>query len=161
MAVDVAMKLPANALIERGHENVQYTEKRIETVANMYPGALVKRDSSAAEVEVCGTGGVCGGILGYDYCHAGFKPDTIDTIYKVNDRAPVYTGSGFTAQLRLKAGEVVTENMDIVPAANGQVRSFSSVGSGDAPSLIMGKAAMDLDNTGSSVSRLLVRVNIR
>lgn len=119
----VGYKKPSNKIIVAGEPLVQ--ELKIETVANMYPGRLVVKGTTDADIVVAGA--PVGkaftkviGVLGYEQAHDAVKPTTVDTIYKILDFVPVLSGS-IVVVGSLKDGETVVKGDLLVPAANGEV----------------------------------------
>ena len=107
----------------------------IETVANMYPGAVVKRDTTDFDIEACDASGNATGFLGYGNCVGPFKPDTRETIYDVSGNAPVHSGGGFFVRARC-ASSSFTKGEELSAAAGGDVES-ATVGT----SQVIGRAA--------------------
>ena len=94
----------------------------VETVANMYPGAVVKKDTTDYDIEVCDVSGNATGFLGYGNCSGSFKPATRDTIYVVEDEAPVHSGGGFYVRA-ICASSSFTKGEELSAAADGKVAS--------------------------------------
>jgi hypothetical protein len=116
---------PANQIVVSGSPQVQYL--KIETVANCYPGRLVKRDTDDARIEVCGAGGAALGVLGYEQAPKAYRPATRDTIYLVDAIAPVLSGAGVTVMLYLSAdAATIVKGDKLVAAANGCVTKASA-----------------------------------
>ena len=117
----------------------------IETVANMYPGAVVKRDTTDFDIEACDASGNATGFLGYGNCSGSFKPDTRDTLYDVSGNAPVHSGGGFYVRA-ICASSSFTKGEELSAAANGTVELAVAGGQ----SIVIGKAA----ETTSSETRV-------
>ena len=92
----------------------------IETVANMFPGAVVKRDTTDYDIEVCGADGAATGFLGYGSCNGNDKPETRDTIYLVDAEAPVHAGGGFYVRA-IVSSQAYTKGDALAPGADGIV----------------------------------------
>jgi hypothetical protein len=92
----------------------------IETVADMKPGVVVKRDTTDYDIEVCDADGAAIGILGYGACNGPDKPETRDTIYVVSAEAPVHSGGGFYARVRVSS-QAYTKGDPLAPGAAGIV----------------------------------------
>jgi hypothetical protein len=116
---DVGYTKPTNAILVYGEPEVQFL--KIETVANCYPGRLVKKDTADYQVEVCGAAGVAVGWLGYEQTEKSARPATVDTIYTVNKTAAVLHGGKFGIVGRLASGENATKGNYLVAAANGEL----------------------------------------
>ncbi len=124
-------------------------EHNIETVANMYPGAGVKKGTTDYDIEVCGAGGDLTGWLGYGACAGPFKPATRDTIYVVGDKAPVHSGGGFYVRA-ICASEAFTKGAELEIAANGLVTA-ATIGT----NAIVARTAETVANT---VTRVWIEV---
>jgi len=115
---------PTNKILVAGNPLIQ--ELKIETVANCYPGRLVKKGSSDAQIVVNTAAGMAVGVLGYEQANDKYKPATVDTIYVVNDFVPVLNGGGFVYVGRLASGESVSKGDPLVAAANGELKAASA-----------------------------------
>lgn len=114
---------PTNKILVAGTPLVQ--ELKIKTVATMYPGRLVQKDTtdSGIKVAVAPAGKAFSkviGILGYEQASDKYKPATVDTIYKVNDFVPVLSG-GCVVVGSLASGNTVVKGDLLIPAAAGEV----------------------------------------
>lgn len=124
---------------------------QIETVANCYPGRLVKRDTTDNQVEVCGAAGHAIGWLGYGDAPSEFKPATRNTIYVVNDTAPVHSGGGFRVRASLADGESVVKGQNLMSTTAGELIAFVAA-TDDA----VAKADETVDNTGGAAHPIWV-----
>lgn len=115
---------PTNKIIVQG--DPLYDERKIETVANCFPGRLVKKGTADHQIVVNTAAGKACGVLGYEKAHPDYKPKTVDTIYVVNDWAPIRYGGGFVYNGRLKNGESVVMGDLLVAAANGEVKKATA-----------------------------------
>jgi len=115
MAEQAGVRKILNDVID-GDSIVNYYN--IETVSGMYPGAVVKRDTTDHDIEVCGADGSATGILGYGACNGPDKPATRDTIYLVGAEAPVHTGGGFYARVRISS-QAYTQGDPLAPGDAG------------------------------------------
>jgi hypothetical protein len=97
------------------------TEKNIGTVANMYPGRLVVRETTDYDIKVADGKLPPVGWLGYESCNPSQKPATIDTIYVVEDKAPVLSGGKFIVRGLLAKGFVALEGDDVFSWGDGKV----------------------------------------
>jgi len=88
----MTLPTPQNLLVVEGPSYSH--EARIETVANVYPGRLVKRGTTDDDIVVCTAAGLPTGWAGYESASPSVKPITIDTIYVVGDRIPVVSCKG-------------------------------------------------------------------
>jgi hypothetical protein len=120
---------------------------QIKTVANMYPGRLVIRDTTDYQVGVGGASGHVIGWLGYGEAPTGFKPATRTTIYAVNDTAPVHSGGGFRVRASLAIGQNVVKGQRLMPAAAGELTDYVAA-TDDAVAI----AAESVDATGAAAS---------
>jgi len=115
---------PANGIVVSGQPKVQYLN--IETVANCYPGRFVTKGTHDNDLAVCGAAGIPVGVLGYEHASKKYRPSTRDTIFKVNDQAPVLTGPGVTVLLYLAQSQTVIKGDKLVVAAAGMVSKASA-----------------------------------
>jgi len=90
-------------LVVRGDANV-VIESKVVTVANVYPGRIVTRDTSDNGVKVADGLAPPVGIAGYEQTNVNYRKDSISTIYAVNDRIGVIRGVGFVAELKMAIG---------------------------------------------------------
>lgn len=81
-------------------------EFECETAAGMYPGRLVKKGSTDAEVVVNDTSdnSACIGFIGYEQASLDDRPDTIDTVWTVNKSVPIINGPGMVIRAYLCGG---------------------------------------------------------
>jgi len=111
---------PQNTIVVVG--TPLHVEKKITTVATMYPGRLVRKDASDGAIKISGAADSCTlGWLGYEQCHPNHQPATVDTIYAVNAFAPVLYGGGFVIVARLANGQNITMGRPVESAADGEV----------------------------------------
>ena len=97
-------------------------EKTIETVANMYPGRLVKMDTGAYQVEVNDTDDNAYGWLGYEQTSVMNRPATIDTIYEVDKEVGIIVGGDIIIRAKLAHNDNVTAiGTKLTAAANGEL----------------------------------------
>ena len=122
---DVGYTKPTNAIVVYGEPEVEFL--KVETVANCYPGRLVKKDTSDYQVEVCGAAGIAVGWLGYEQTEPSARPDTVDTIYVVNKTVAVLHGGKFGIVALLKQGENVVKGQLLVAAENGEVAAADAI----------------------------------
>ena len=97
MAVQSGVRKILNDVID-GDSIIDYFN--IETAANMYPGAAVKKGTTDYDIVVCAADDLAIGWLGYGACNGPDKPATRDTIYLVGAEAPVHSGGGFRVRCR-------------------------------------------------------------
>ena len=125
---------PTNAIVVAGSPMVQYL--KVEAVANMYPGRLVMKGSSDAEVVVnartYGDDGRAIGWLGYEQTQKGYRPDTVNDIYlgadsdpSVNVTAAVLSGPGTIIVGSLAVSQTVAKGDRLFDAAAGQLTKLS------------------------------------
>lgn len=102
-------------------------EKEVETVANMYPGRLVKRDTGDNQVEVNTAKNVAPyGWLGYEHTPIEYRPANKDTIYKVNDRAAVVFGS-IVIRAKLATNQTIIMGDKLIGAAGGMLSKATQI----------------------------------
>jgi len=94
-------------------------EKEIETVATMYPGRLVIRDTGDNQVEVAATDDLVYGWLAYEHTPVMYRPATKDTIYSVNDRAAVIVGGDIIIRGKLTTSQTIVMGDKLTVAAAG------------------------------------------
>ena len=79
--------------------NLHLQTKKVETVANVYPGALLMQGTNDDDVVVGdGTEGKAAYWAGYEHTAKKYRPATIDTIYVVNDQIAAINGPGIILQ---------------------------------------------------------------
>ncbi|MHA1286241.1 MAG: hypothetical protein ACTSPB_02435 [Candidatus Thorarchaeota archaeon] len=123
----VGYNKPKNKILVAGVPLIQ--ELKIKTIDNCYPGRLVTRDTTDAEIKVAGTaeataGGALG-FLGYEQAAEYWKPETVDTIYKVDKDSklpfvPVLSGD-IVVVASLASGQNVTKGAILTCAADGEL----------------------------------------
>jgi hypothetical protein len=118
-------KKPTNRIVVAGNPLVQ--ELKIETVANCYPGRLVKRGSTDFDIVVNTVNGSAIGWLGYEQGHEKYKPLTVDTIYVVEDWAPVLGGGNFVLVASIPDSQTIIKGDRLVAAAIGQVAKATAI----------------------------------
>lgn len=105
----------------------QSVELEIETVATMYSGRVVKGGTTNNEMVVGAADGLSMGWLSYEDTPTMYRPATIDTIYKVNDRAAYVFGPGMIVVGSLLYEEAIVMGDKLVPAAAGQLKKWTPV----------------------------------
>jgi hypothetical protein len=92
--------------------NIHVTTKKIETVANIYPGRLLMRGTNDDDVIVCdGSTAAPEGWAGYEDTPKLYRQATISTIYVVGDKIAVVRGPGIRVRATLNLGATVTKGM--------------------------------------------------
>jgi len=129
-------------------------EKEVETVANMYPGRLVKRDSGDNQVEVNDTDDNVYGWLAYEHTPVMYRPTNKDTIYLVNDRAAVIVGGEVVIRGRLASGQNVTMGAKLTAAADGELTA-ATIGTHTVLAV-----AMESVNASESAQNIIVKSRI-
>jgi hypothetical protein len=82
----------------------------------------VKEDTHDNDIEVCGAGDPCIGVLGYEQASKKYRPATRATIYVAGDQAPVLSGPGTIVMLYLSAtGATIVKGDKLITAASGCV----------------------------------------
>ena len=92
----------------------------IDTVANMYPGAVVTRSTTDFDIKVTTGNEDAVGWLGYGACIGTDKPATRDTIYLDDANAPVHSGMGFYVRARC-ASASFTKGAELTCDSSGNV----------------------------------------
>lgn len=91
------------------------------TIANCYAGRLLTREDTDYDRKVC-TGILAPtGWLGYEYTNPQFRPETLTTIFVLDDKAVEYKGGGFSIKGKLTKGCSVTKGNLAANWADGQV----------------------------------------
>lgn len=104
MATNPIIK-PLNKVVVAG--TPVYYSYRIKTATNCYPTRFVTKDTTDAEIKVCGATDTPLGVLGYEQASSVFYPENIDTSYAAGDEAPVIIGTEGVQLLTLAAGQTV------------------------------------------------------
>ena len=104
MAVEAGQVQPINKIVVDS-TNLHMQTKKIETVANCYPGRLVKKGTNDDDI-VAGSAATdkVYGWLGYEQTSKKYRPATIDTIYVINDQVTVVNGPGIILLAFLELG---------------------------------------------------------
>ena len=110
---------PTNKIVAAGKPPIK-EEFKIETIANMYAGRLVKKGTNQDDIAVGGIGDAYG-WLGFEHTRQDYRPADVDTIYKVNDYAMVLKGGGFAPVASLAASFKVTKGDKVANWLNGEV----------------------------------------
>lgn len=145
----MAIQHPTGVIVDQGVPLVD--QKKIKTVANMYPGRLVTIDTTDNQIKVCGATDNPIGFLGYEQAGMNFKPDTVDTIYLVNDMAPVLFGGHFTPVGRLASGQNVAAGAKLKRAAAGELTA-ATVGTDHVDAI----ARESVDASGGAADILVI-----
>jgi hypothetical protein len=116
--VQVGFNKPANDVVQGNY----LTERlHIETVTDMYAGALVIKGTTDNDVTACGVDGKAIGWIGYGAANASDKPATRDTIYLDEAEVPIHNGGNFKVRaIYATAADVVKGDL-LSAAANGGV----------------------------------------
>lgn len=125
MAAELGLSTPAGKIIVAGTVPI-VLERTIETVANMYPGRLVKKGTTDRDV-VVNDAGLPVGWLGYEQAAPSFKPATPATIYVVSDEAPTLKGGGFVILAKLATSQAIVAGDQLVPAADGMLKKATAL----------------------------------
>jgi hypothetical protein len=144
----MALDHPTGRIIDQGTPLVDHY--KIKTVANMYPGRLVTMDTTDNQIKVCTAATKPLGVLGYQDTNENFRPDTVDTIYEVNDFAAVLFGGGFTYVGRLASGQNVAAGEYLTAAADGELTA-ATVGTDD----VVAVARESVDASGAAADILV------
>ena len=91
------------------------------TIANCYAGRLLTREDTDYDRKVCTGITAPTGWLGYEYTDPQYRPETLTTIFVVDDKAVEYKGSGFAIKGNLTKGCSVTKGDLVANWADGQV----------------------------------------
>ena len=122
-------------------------EKEVETVANMYPGRLVKRDTGDNQVEVAATDDLVYGWLAYEHTPVMYRPADKNTIYVVNDRAAVIVGGDVVIRARLATSQTIVMGDKLTVAAAG-VLTKATIGT----HMVVAIAMESLTTTGAQAN---------
>lgn len=123
--VDTGFVEPTDKIVLAGTPIV--VEKEVETVATMYPGRLVKRDTGDNQVEVNTIKNPAPyGWLGYEHTPIEYRPATKDTIYKVNDRAAVVFGP-IVVRAKLATSQTIIMGDKLVGAGAGMLSKATQI----------------------------------
>jgi hypothetical protein len=118
--VDTGFTTPAGRIVVAGEPGF-VVEKNVETVANVYPGRLLKRGTTDYDVAVNDAVAPVVGIAGYEHTRAEFMKEAKATIYTVGDDIAVLRGSNFVCELKCAAGFYAYEGDLMVPWGAGMV----------------------------------------
>jgi len=116
----------------------------VEAAANMYPGRLIMKGTNDNDAVVAGVGGLVTGWLGYEQADPNFMPADVDTLYAVNDKAPVLYGTGFVLVASLATAQTIVKGDRLSAGAAGQVIKTVS------PAVVVGVAMETVTTTGSA-----------
>lgn len=118
MAAEFGFQVPTGAIVANPKAITFIREKEVETATGMYPGVLVKKGSTAAEVVVNDTSAnEVEGWLGYEQASLDDRPATIDTVWTVNKSAPILNGPGMVIRGKLSGVNTITIGESLAPAA--------------------------------------------
>lgn len=124
MAAQAGVRKILNDVID-GDSIIDYFN--IETVADMYPGAGVKKGTTDYDIVVATADDEIIGWLGYGACNATDKPATRETIYVVSAEAPVHSGGGF--RVRCRASSLTGDKGDEVAGQAAGLVAAATIGS--------------------------------
>lgn len=144
----MALQHPTGAIVDQGVPLVD--QYKIKTVANCYPGRLVIVDTTDNQLAISGAAGIVVGWLGYEQAGMNYKPDTVDTIYAVNDMVPVLYGGHFSIVGRLASGQSVAAGDLLKTAANGELTA-ATAGTDD----VVASARETVDASGAAADILV------
>jgi len=120
----LGLRKPTNKIVVAGDPLVM--QQKIENATTMYPGRLVIKGTNDDDVVTCGAAGICTGWLGYEQANPNYMPATVDTIYTVNDQAPVLFGGGFVIVATLTTSQVIVKGDRLVAGAGGTVQKAAA-----------------------------------
>ena len=154
MAGDASNVHPTGAIVVGG-KNKTVSTKKIETVANVYPGRLLMKGTNDDDVVVCdgSTAAPCGWAEYLDTTKK-YRPATIATIYVVNDLIAQINGPGMRLMAKLGDSAVVTVGMLLTSAAAGCLTP-ATAGTHDVVA-----QALEAVTTTTSVADILVESRI-
>jgi hypothetical protein len=127
MTTETGQVQPTNKIVVDS-TNCHHQTKKIETVANCYPGRLVIRGTNDDDVATGTSGGAVYGWIGYNDTNKHYRPATISTIQVVNDQVDIVNGSGIIVLAWLLSGETVTKGAILVSADGGFVQAKATQG---------------------------------
>ena len=141
---------PSNKIVADS-TNLHIQTKKVETVANVYPGCLVVQGTNDDDVIVGTANGEVLGWVGYEHTHKKYRPATIDTIQVVNDQIAVINGPGIILVGRLLSGQTVDKGSRLEAAANGHL-SGATVGTDEVVAIAEESVA-----STTALTKILVR----
>lgn len=155
MAAEFGFIAPTGAVVANPKAIAVVREFQVETATGMYPGVLVKKGSTAAEVVVNDTSSnECVGWLGYEQASLDDRPDTVDTIWTINKSAPVLNGPGMMVRAWLSGVNTVTIGEALRPAAYRGSLDEGTPGTDN----IVAIALQDVSNAASALSGTLEEI---
>lgn len=124
---DVGYQKPTNAIVVDGG-NMHVQTMKVELVANMYPGRLVKKGTGDDDAVINAGEGTAIGWLGYEQTIKKYRPATVDTIYLGADSSPsvatqaaILHGPGMVIVGSLPASQTIVKGDMLVADAAGQL----------------------------------------
>lgn len=118
--VDIGLKRPDNAIVERGEPLIW--NAKLETATNVYPGRLLKKDTTDADVEVCAAEDTAVGWAGYEDTLSLYQNANEDTVYEANDRISVLCGGHFIiVGSVIASSNTVTKGKTLYASTAGQL----------------------------------------
>lgn len=103
-------------------KNLHVTTKKVETVANVYPGRLLEKGTNDDDVIVAAGTNAVVGVAGYEDTPKLYRPATRSTIYVVLDKIAVLSGPGAGVILQITSGEAAVVGSLLAADADGMVK---------------------------------------
>jgi hypothetical protein len=150
MVTETAQVQPTGRIIW-DNRNLHMQTKKIETVANCYPGRLVMKGTNDDDVLVTDAASKGYGWLGYEHTTKKYRPATLTTIYVASDQVAVVYGAGLGVLAWMNTVCVITKGQILTSAANGCVTP-GSAGTDD----IVAQAAESKTTTSAGAAIMVV-----
>jgi hypothetical protein len=105
MVEQAGFRKPNNGILLDPKFNAMTQYLDAKTIALLYPGKRVMKDTTDDQTKVASGPGVGIGYAGYEMTPAAWKPATRDTIYVTGDRIAVHSGSGYMIRAWIAQGQ--------------------------------------------------------
>ncbi len=138
---------PLNRVVVAG--NPLYYPYKVKTATNVQPKRLVTKDTTDAQIKVCGATDPVLGVAGFEQAPSSYKPATINTAYNADDECPVILGgSGAIVVVTLTTSQTVVLGDELEVIAGGLVQKY---GTGTK----VGKAMESVTTTGATADIMM------
>jgi hypothetical protein len=118
--VDIGYQTPIGKITTRGVPRV-ISERNVETVADVYPGKLLKQGTTQWDVAVADGDSPVVGWAGYEHTSVNYRKDNFTTIYTVDDKIAVIRGGKFSIYAWLAPGPQANQGDVVFSWGVGQV----------------------------------------
>ena len=125
MAAQTGFVKPKNLIVIRGTPHK--VEKFVKTATNVYPGRLVTKDTTDAQIKVCGATGIPLGWAGYESTCIPARNNSVDDIYEAGDAIAVEFGGDVVRVATLTTSQTVVAGDRLVQAADGCLQKASAL----------------------------------